>query len=228
EIHWPTLAVGILGILAIVGGRKVHRFFPSLLVAVVLGTAAVWVLELNKYGVEIVGDIPNGFPVISLPSFELALWRQMFPLAITIALVGYAQSIAIAKAIQARHKNYAVDANQELVALGMANVGAAFFNGFPVAGGFSRSAVNAKAAANTALSSLISAGLILLTLAFFTHLFFYLPLAILAAVILAAMVTLIDFTEPLTLWRKDPSDFAMWLATFIATLALGIEIGILS
>ena len=228
EIHWPTLAVGILGILAIVGGRKVHRFFPSLLVAVVLGTAAVWVLELNKYGVEIVGDIPNGFPVISLPSFELALWRQMFPLAITIALVGYAQSIAIAKAIQARHKNYAVDANQELVALGMANVGAAFFNGFPVAGGFSRSAVNDKAGANTALSSIISAGLILLTLAFFTQLFFYLPLAILAAVILAAIVTLIDFTEPLTLWRKDPSDFAMWLATFIATLALGIEIGILS
>lgn len=228
EIHWPTLVVGLIGILAIVGGKKVHPFFPSLLVAVVLGTATVWVFGLNKYGIEIVGDIPGGFPVVSLPSFELGLWRQMFPLALTIALVGYAQSIAIAKAIQARHKNYAIDANQELVALGMANLGAAFFNGFPVAGGFSRSAVNDKAGANTAISSIISAGLILLTLAFFTQLFFYLPLAILAAVILAAIVTLIDFTEPRTLWRKDPSDFAMWLAAFIATLALGIEIGILS
>src|SRR5690606_8676490 len=228
QIHWLTFGVGVLGILVIIGGKKIHRLFPSLLVAVILGTAVVWFWNLNQYGIAIVGGIPGGIPVLSIPSFEFTLWRKLFPLALTIALIGFAQSIAIAKAIQARHKNYAIDSNQELVALGIANLGAAFFNGFPVAGGFSRSAVNDKAGANTALSSIISAGLILLTLAFFTQLFFYLPLAILAAVILAAIVTLIDPTEPLTLWKKDPSDFAMWLATFVATLVLGIEIGILS
>lgn len=228
EIHWPTFGVGVLGMLVIVGGKKIHRLFPSLLMAVVIGTVAVWGLALNGYGIEIVGEIPGGIPSLSVPSFEFSLLRQLFPLALTIALVGYAQSIAIAKAIQAKHKNYVIDANQELVALGMANLGASFFNGFPVAGGFSRSAVNDKAGANTALSSIISATLILLTLAFFTQLFFYLPLAILAAVILAAISSLIDVSAPKTLWRKDSADFAMWLATFVATLVLGIEIGILS
>jgi SulP family sulfate permease len=146
----------------------------------------------------------------------------------TIALVGYAQSIAIAKSIQAKHKNYVINANQELVALGMANVGAAFCNGFPVAGGFSRSAVNDAAGGKTALSSMISAIMILLTLAFFTHLFYYLPLAILAAVVLVAVSGLIDIKAPFDLWKKDRSDFAMWGTTFLATLAFGIEMGILS
>lgn len=228
QIHWLTFGVGVLGILVIIGGKKIHRLFPSLLVAVILGTAVVWFWNLNQYGIAIVGGIPGGFPTLSIPSFELALWRQLFPLALTIALVGYAQSIAIAKEIQAKHKNYTIDANQELVALGISNAGAAFFNGFPVAGGFSRSAVNDTAGAKTALSSIISAALILLTLAFFTQLFFYLPLAILAAVILVAISSLVDVREPGTLWKKDRADFAMWLATFAATLMFGIEIGILS
>lgn len=228
QMHWPTLGLGLLGILVILGGKKIHRVFPSLLMAVVVGILAVRIFSLDESGVRIVGDIPGGFPVLSIPSFDTHLWQQLFPLALTIALVGYAQSIAIAKSFQVRDKNQAVDANQELVALGVANLGAAFFNGLPVAGGFSRSAVNAKAGAKTALSSMISAALILLTLAFFTQLFFYLPLATLGAVILAAIVTLIDVKAPLTLWEKDPSDFAMWAATFVATLVLGIEIGILS
>ena len=228
QIHWLTFGVGLLGILVIIGGKKIHKLFPSLLVAVILGTAVVWFWNLNQHGIAIVGGISGGFPTLSIPSFELALWRQLFPLALTIALVGYAQSIAIAKEIQAKHKNYTIDANQELVALGISNAGAAFFNGFPVAGGFSRSAVNDTAGAKTALSSIISATLILLTLAFFTQLFFYLPLAILAAVILVAISSLVNVREPGTLWKKDPADFAMWLATFTATLMLGIEIGILS
>ena len=228
NIHWLTFGVGLIGMLVIIYGKKIHRFFPTQLAAVVLGISAVWGFGLNEYGIAIVGAVPGGFPLLSVPSFEFTLWRQLFPIALTIALVGYAQSIAIAKSIQAKHKGYTIDPNQELLALGMANLGAAFFNGFPVAGGFSRSAVNDKAGANTALSSIISVVLILLTLAFFTQLFFYLPLAILAAVILVAVIGLVDVKEPAELWKRDPADFAMWLATFFATLVLGIEIGILS
>lgn len=228
QIHWLTFGFGLLGVLIIVGGKLVHRLFPSSLLAVVVGTVAVSALALNEQGIQIVGAVPAGFPEVSVPSFDLALWRRLLPLAVTIALVGYAQSFAIAKSLQAKRKDPVVDANQELVALGLANLGAAFFSGFPVAGGFSRTAVNDKAGANTALSSMISATLILITLAFFTELFFSLPLAILAAIILVAIFSLIDVTEPLALWKKDRSDFAMWLATFGATLMLGIEIGILS
>ncbi len=228
HIHWLTFGIGVLGVLIIVGGKMIHRVFPSSLLAVVAGTLAVWAFSWNDHGIEIVGAVPGGFPDVSAPGFDLSLWRRLFPLALTIALVGYAQSIAIAKSLQARRKDHVVDANQELVALGMANLGAAFFSGFPVAGGFSRSAVNDKAGANTALSSIITVGVILLTLAFFTHLFYYLPSAILGAVILVAIAGLVDLREPSVLWKKDPADFAMWLATFGATLVLGIEIGILS
>lgn len=228
EVHWLTLGIGLLGILAIVGGKLIHRMFPSSLLAVVVGTMAVSMFALDGKGIKIVGAVPSGFPEMSAPSFDLVMWKQLLPLSITIALIGYAQSVAIAKSLQAKRKDHAVDANQELIALGLANVGAAFFSGFPVAGGFSRSAVNDKAGANTALSSIITSGLILLTLAFFTRLFYYLPLAVLAAVILVAVSSLVDVKEPGLLWKKDPADFAMWLATFGATLVLGIEIGILS
>lgn len=228
QLHWLTLGIGLLGMFLIILGKRIHRFFPSQLLAVVAGTVAVWAFQLDDYGIAIVGAVPGGFPHLSLPSFELPLWHRLLPMAVTIALIGYAQSIAIAKSIQTRHKNYAIDANQELIALGVANIGAAFFNGFPVAGGFSRSAVNDKAGANTAMASVISAGLVLLTLAFFTNLFFYLPLAILAAVIIVAIASIFDIKQPLLLWKKDRADFAMWLATFLTTLVLGIETGIIS
>lgn len=228
EIHWPAFGVGILGMLVIIYGKRIHPILPSSLIAVVLGVLLGRFLDLNNWEIGIVGAVPAGFPSLSQPHFDLALWRDLLPLALTIALIGYAQSIAIAKSIQARHKDYTINANQELVALGMANIGAAFFNGFPVGGGFSRSAVNDAAGAKTALSSTVSAVLVLFTLVFFTQLFYYLPLAILAAVILVAVSSLIDIKEPLKLWKNDPSDFSMWAATFMVTLILGIEIGILS
>lgn len=228
HVHWPTLGIGTFGIFVIIFGKKIHPFLPSQLLAVIVGVVLVVIFHLNDRGIRIVGDVPGGFPNLSMPYFGLEIWRELFPMAFTIALVGYAQSIAIAKSIQAKHKNYSINANQELVALGMANVGAAFFNGFPVAGGFSRSAVNDAAGGKTGLSSMISAVLIFLTLAFFTQLFYYLPLTILAAVVLVAVSGLIDIEEPLDLWKKDRSDFAMWGTTFLATLAFGIEIGILS
>src|SRR5690606_21542138 len=113
---------------------------------------------------------------------------------------------------------YELRAGQELVGLGTSNVSAAFCNGSSVWGGLSRSAVNNDAGANTALSSIISAVFIVLTLLFFTDLFYHLPNSILAAVVLAAVTGLIDIKEPLNLWRKDKADFMMLMATFLSTL----------
>lgn len=228
DIHWVTFGIGLLGIIIIKFGKKIHKSFPAPLVAVVLGILLVWGFDLTAHGVKIVGDVPGGLPSLSSPSFDLETLRKLLPIALTISLVGFAESFAVAKTIQAKHKNYRLSANQELIALGMANFGAAFFRGYPVTGGFSRTAVNNDAGAKTTMASIFSAILIVLTLLFFTGLFYNLPSAILAAVVLVAVSGLIDFKEPVHLWHKDKSDFAMLIATFLITLTMGIETGIIS
>ncbi|MFD2203056.1 SulP family inorganic anion transporter [Shivajiella indica] len=228
DIHWLTFGIGVIGIVIIKYGKKIHKSFPAPLVAVIVGIALVSGFDLTAQGVKIVGDVPSGLPTFSSPSFDMEVWKTLLPIALTISLVGFAESFAVAKTIQAKHKNYRLDANQELIGLGVANFGAAFFRGYPVTGGFSRTAVNNDAGAKTGLASIFSAILIVLTLLFFTGLFYNLPSAILAAVVLVAVSGLIDFKEPIHLWHKDKSDFAMLIATFIITLTLGIETGIIA
>lgn len=228
DIHWITFGIGLLGIIIIKYGKKIHKSFPAPLIAVILGIAFVSGFDLTAQGVKIVGDVPSGLPSFSSPSFDLGVWRSLLPIALTISFVGFAESFAVAKTIQAKHKNYKLDANQELIGLGLANFGAAFFRGYPVTGGFSRTAVNNEAGAKTTMSSIISAVLIVLTLMFFTGLFYYLPSAILAAVVLVAVSGLVDYKEPFHLWKKDKADFAMLIVTFLITLTLGIETGIIA
>lgn len=224
--HLLTIGIGIVAILIIKYGKKLHASLPTALIAVALGVLAVWGLNLTDYGVKIVGEVPSGLPSLSSPSFDPAVWKSLISVALTISLVGFMESFAVAKAIQAKHKNYQVDANQELLALGVANLGAAFFQGYPITGGFSRTAVNDQAGAKTGMASIFSAILIVLTLLFLTPLFYYLPNAVLAAVVIVAVLGLIDYKEAIHLWKEDRSDFWMLLATFIITLTMGIETGI--
>lgn len=226
ETNLVALAIGIASIIIIKNAKRIHKALPGALVAVVAGILVAWGFGLEAQGVKIVGAVPSGLPSFSMPTFDLAAWQTLLPTALTISLVGFMESFAVAKAIQAKRKDYQVDANQELVGLGLANFGAAFFQGYPVTGGFSRTAVNDQAGAKTGLASIISAALIVLTLLFLTPLFHYLPNAVLAAVILVAVAGLIDYQEAMHLWHNDRSDFWMLLATFAITLSLGIEIGI--
>ena len=226
EINWYALAVGIIGILLIKFAKKIHKAIPAALIAVLVGTIAGYFLMSNGATLSVVGEVPSGLPTFVLPSFDFSIWGNLLVSALAISLVGFMESIAVARSIQAKHKNYKVIPNQELRALGLANVGTAFFQGFPVTGGFSRTAVNDQAGAKTGLASIISAVLIVITLLFLTSLFYYLPNAILAAVIMVAVFGLIDFKEPIHLWHTDKNDFWMLTATFVGTLALGIEEGI--
>lgn len=225
--NWAALGIGVAGILLIKGAKRVNPALPGPLLAVVFGILAVWGLGLVEQGVKIVGTVPDGLPSFVVPTFSGADIKALVPIALTIALVGFMESIAVAKAIQAKHRDYKVVANQELIALGAANIGGAFFQSYPVTGGFSRTAVNDQAGAKTGMASIISALLIGLTLLFLTPLFYYLPNAILASVIMVAVFGLIDIKEAKHLWHTDRSDFWMLLATFVGTLALGIEQGIL-
>ncbi len=225
-VNWVTFAIGILGIILIIGAKRINRSIPGPLLAVAFGILVVWGLGLTEQGVKIVGTVPEGLPSFSVPQLGGEVFGQLLPIALTIALVSFMESIAVAKAIQAKHKNYKVSSNQELIALGAANIGGAFLQSYPVTGGFSRTAVNDQAGAQTGLASIISAGLIILTLLFLTPLFYFLPKAILASVIMVAVFGLIDFKEVGHLWATNKPDLAMLLVTFFATLSLGIEQGI--
>ncbi len=221
-----SLALGLGGIALILGAKRIHRSIPGSLLAVLAGILIVWGFGLTGQNVKIVGSVPSGLPSFVAPKLGLPDWQALIPVALTISLVGFMESIAVAKAIQARHRDYKVDANQELIALGAANLFAGFFKAFPVTGGFSRTAVNDQAGAKTGMASFISAMLIVLTLLFLTPLFYYLPNAILASVILVAVLGLIDVKEPIHLWKSNKTDFYMLMVTFVATLIVGIEKGI--
>lgn len=228
EIHAPTVAVGLGGVALILLTKRFAKRIPGPLVAVVFGIVVVKALGLADAGVRIVGEVPSGLPSLSMPSFDLGVWGQLFPIALTIALISFMESIAVAKAIQRKHRNYTVSANKELMALGLANVVGSFFQAYPTTGGFSRSAVNDQAGANTGLASIISAALITLTLLFLTPLFHDLPKAVLASVILVAVFGLIDIKEAKHLWHTDRRDLLMLVVTFVATITLGVESGILA
>jgi SulP family sulfate permease len=225
EIDIFTAMIGFGSIATIILLRKWKKTFPSALVVVGLGTLVTYFFGLHESGVAIVGQVPEGLPSFKLTSLSWADFELLFPTILVISLVGYMESIAVAKAI-ANKRGYKVDPNQELIGLGAANIGGALFQSYPTTGGFSRTAVNDQAGANTGMGSIISAVIIALTVLFLTPLFYYLPKAVLGAIIVVAVAGLFDTHEMKHLWKTDKKDLAMLMATFIATLSLGIEEGI--
>jgi sulfate permease, SulP family len=153
--------------------------------------------------------------------------RALVPAALAISFVGFMESYAVAGSL-ARRERVRIDAGAELRGLGAANLAAGVFSGYPVTGGFSRSAVNHQAGARTQLASLITAGLILVALLALTGLFHYLPKAVLAAIVVVAVSGLVDLREPVRLLRLAPADGAVLLVTFATTLLIGVEPGILA
>ena len=227
ETNGYAFGIGAVGILLILLMKKIHKAIPAQLVAVIFGILTVIGFNLVPEGVKIVGEVPEGLPIFSVPDFSWDSIQSLTGVALAIALVSFMESIAVAKAIQSKHKHYKLSANQELVSLGLANLGGSFFQSYTVTGGFSRTAVNDQAGAKTGMASIISALLVGLTLLFLTPLFYFLPNAILASVVMVAVFGLIDWKEAFHLWKVDRRDFAMLLVTFFATLGLGIEQGVL-
>jgi SulP family sulfate permease len=227
ETHLTTFSIGLVSILILLLVKKIHKMIPGPLVVVVLGILVVYFFGLSEKGVKIVGEIPGGLPSFHLFTMNSDYIRSLLPTALTIAFVGFMESIAVAKAIQSKHKDYKLDANQELIALGTSNIFGSFFKSFPVTGGFSRTAVNDQAGAKTGLSSVISAILIIFTLLFFTDYFYFLPNSVLAAIILVAVFGLIDVAEAKKLYKLDKTDFILFISAAAGTLLLGIEEGII-
>lgn len=222
SINATALAIAALSVGALISLKHLAPRFPRFLFVVAAATVAVFATGAN---VATVGTVPGGLPSPSLPATSWQLVADLLPIALTISLIAFMESIAVAKSF-ARKNRVEVDPDQELRALGLANLAAGIFRGYPITGGFSRTAVNAQAGARSGLASLTTAIVVALSLLFLTPLFFYLPKAVLAAIILTAVAGLINVGELRHLWRVSRPDFALAGITFVATLSLGIELGI--
>ena len=220
-----TLAIGGVALIALFVLKRLFPLVPAALVVVVGSILAVEAFDLRARGVKVVGDIPDTLPAFGLPDFSGSLVGNLLGTAFVITLVGFMESIAVAKVYARRHR-YDVEPNSELIGLGAANVASGLFGGYPVTGGFSRTAVNDTAGARTPLASLITAGIVLATIAFLTPLLSSLPNAALGAIIIMAVIGLIDVAEMRHIAAVKRSDMIGLGVAFVATLVLGIELGI--
>ena len=231
QFHWEPFVLG-LGLLAIALGMKeagkrlripiVRALGPLTVVAV--GIALSWPLRLDKHNVAIVGFIEPGLPSFE-PLLPVSEWGSVFGTVVAVVFIGLLESVAIAKSLAAK-RGYTIDANQELLALGAANAIGGPFQAYPTTGSFSRSAVMYETGSRTPLAGLISACLVLLTAAFLTSWFYFLPECGLAAIVVSAVVGIFDYEEAAFLWRAKKLDFVLWLVAAAGTAFAGVEIGI--
>ncbi|MCP4882574.1 MAG: solute carrier 26 family protein [Flavobacteriales bacterium] len=227
DLHWPTALIGILSVILIFSFKKLSKKIPAALIVVVLGILVVYIFQLDLKGIMILGEIPKGLPEFVIPKFDRALIEEISGLALTLGLIGFMEAISIAKSIEAKHNNYRVDANKELIALGFGNMVGSFFQTYPATAGFARTAVNDQSGAKTPLSSLIAALIIALSLLFLTPAFFFLPKAVLAAIIVVAAFGLLDFSLPKNLLSYNRRDLIILNSTLLITIFIGIKEGIL-
>jgi len=218
ETNIPSVILCICGIVLMLVLKKINRNIPGALIAAVLGILFVKYLHLEQHGIEIVKDVPEGLPAFDIPNWNWEDIKRVLPTVFTVTTIGIVESISIAKVLEAKHTDYKIDANQELKAIGISKIIGSFFQALPTSGSFTRSAVNNEAGAKSGVASIFAALLIGLTLLFFTPLFYHLPTAILASIVLLSVKSLFEYQEAIELWKTHRSDFYMMLATFIITL----------
>jgi SulP family sulfate permease len=195
--------------------------------AIVLTTFLTWFFQWQAQGLKIVGAVPQGLPPLTLPVWDLALWKALAVPALLISVVGFVESVSVGQTLAAKRRQR-IAPNQELVALGASNVSAALTGGFPVTGGFARSVVNFDAGAKTPAAGIYTAAGITLASLFLTPALYYLPQATLAATIVVAVLSLVDLSIFKKTWRYSKADFVAVLATLLVTLALGVELGLVT
>lgn len=242
SVHWNTLYMSLFFLIFLYWARHyltglliklglsssvaslTARMAPMVLL--VAATAAVAVFNLDQAGIKVVGELPVGMPQLQLPGISPEALLLLLPMAVMISLVGFAESVAIARTFAARRRQQ-VNSNRELLGLGLANLAAGLSASFPVTGGLSRTVVNHDAGAITPMASILTGLGMLLVLFFFTGWLYHLPQAMLSAVIMVAVLSLLDWKHLPYLWRYSRGDALAWLATATGVLFLGIELGLM-
>jgi len=218
---WGASAIAILWFL----NHTIPKL-PASVIVLTLGILVAWLVDLEEQSVEIVGAIPEGLPPISVPQLSFENMRRLLPTALTLALVQFMSVASLGKAF-AKRNNYLVDSNHELVAVGASNFVGSLFSSVPVSGSFSRSAAAEQAGAKSPMSNIVTSALVVLTLLFLTPFFYYLPMPILAAIIIVSVFGLIDINEIKFLYKAKRSEGVIATFTFFCTLLIGIQEGIL-
>lgn len=226
EVNLYTAAIGLVSIAVLVVFKLRKVRFPGPLLIVFGSTLLLYLLRHSDLGIETVGHVPRGLPDFVLPSIQFQTVKDLLPIALTVLFVGYMESIAVAEWVSAKAR-YPVDANRELGGLGLANIVASVFSGYPVTGGLSRTAVNYQAGVRTRLAGVFTAVLVIIALMILTPLFYYLPKCVLSAIIIVAVAGLVDLKEPRHLFNVKKTDGWIYVFTFVATLFVGLEQGIL-
>jgi len=227
--HTPTILIAILAFAVMIGLRRWKPRSPWVLVAVVLTTTISWVTDFETaHGGRVVGRIPEGMPSFVVPDISVDLFLKLFTAAATIAFIAFVETISIAKAI-ATQTRQRIGANRELLGQGLANLVGSVFQSMPISGSFVRSALNFRAGAKTGFSSVIAGCLVMVTLLWLTPLFYHLPLATLAAIIMMAVVGLIQIDPIRRAWRAQKHDGVVAVVTFVMTLSFAphLDTGIL-
>jgi sulfate permease, SulP family len=243
DINLATLAIGVPATLFLFWVRKGLK--PALqrlglspraadmtakagpVVAVAVTILAVIGFGLESRGVSVVGAIPSGLPPFALPSTDLTLIQSLWVPALLISVIGFVESVSVAQTLAAKRRQR-IAPDQELIGLGASNIASALSGGYPVTGGFARSVVNFDAGAQTPAAAAYTAVGIALASLFLTPLLFYLPNATLAATIIVAVLSLVDFKTPRQLWVYSKADFAAHAATIAITLLAGVELGVIA
>ena len=225
RVNRAALAVGLTGIVVILVLRRLWPKVPGVMVAVVVGIAAVALLDLEAEGVQVVGVLPGGLPTPALPSFDPAALGALFSGALGIALVAVADTTVLSQSLAAQ-RDETVDPNQELRALGAANLAAGLFQGFAISSSSSRTPVAVAAGARSQLTPLVGAVTIALLLVLAPGALRDLPLPMLAAIVITAAIGLIDVAAVRRLYRVRRSEFVLWLAAFGGVALLGVLVGI--
>lgn len=241
EVNWPTVAIGAPAVAFLFWARKGMK--PLLLrlglkpnmasmlarsgpvLAVALGGLAVVAFGLEAKGVRVVGEIPKGLPGLTIPAFDASLWRSLLVSSALIAMISFIESVSMAQTLAAKRRQR-IDPDQELIALGAASLAAGVSGGYPVTGGFARSAVNYDAGAETPAAGAFTAIGIALAAMFLTPLLYNLPQAVLAATVVVAVLGLVDFKVMVRTWNYSKRDFAAMAATMLVTLGAGVELGV--
>ncbi len=228
DIDLPTTCIGFSAIVIIVFLRKMNKKIPNALIVVLLGILVVKYFKSPFEGVAIIQEIPSGLPSFGIPEIDISQLKELMPIALTLVLVGFLETISIGKSLESKQDEYRIRPNQELIALGIGNMMGSFFKAYPSTSSFSRSAINQESGATTGMAALVSVVMVIVTLLFLTPVFYYLPKAVLAAIIIVSVFGLVNVKDSVALWKSNNLDFWLLFTTFLSTLFLGIEYGILA
>lgn len=220
-----SLALALVSVAVMLWLKRWPRF-PGALVLIVVSSLAVVAFDLEEHGIAIVGHVPSGIAGFDLPPLHGDQLAELLPAALAITFVSILESLALARDYADRH-DYEIETNQEIAALGASNVAAGVFQGMVVTGAISRSSILEEVGARTQLSGALTGIIVAPLLLFGTSLFRPIPIAVLSAVVIVAVIGFVDVGEARRLWRVQQADFWMAMTAFVGTLVLGLEVGVL-